>query len=217
MKLIIFSGAKLLLVVLGVLIASGCESRRQVKKTIKGPKTLVYNLNIAGNVDQQGFIYTSTLVDELGDEVDYNTVIESAELSSLSIAIEPKAGNTAAGFKLSSLESSTDNATKYEILDLTNYPTTLPLDKNGETIVNNLLLLRGVDALNGALNRELVGKYPRDISRSPKFIQFRLRGTSVPASARIAATLILTVDITLEYTTCMSVPEFLFSDNPKCN
>ena len=200
---------------------AGCESRRQLRKTIKGKKTLAYQINTTGATDVSGFVYTSTLVDALGDEVDYVTVIDRFELSSLSIKIEPNANNTALGFRLLSLEASTQGYTKYEMIDLSKAPTTtLPLNSIGTTLINDILLVGGVDGLNTIISSELVGTKPGVYANkaAPKAIQFRLRGANVPASSRANVTLTLEFELTMEYTTCVSVPTPMFgSDTPSCD
>ncbi|MBD2703947.1 hypothetical protein IC229_25100 [Spirosoma sp. BT702] len=197
-----------------VILATGCQSRRKVKKTVKGKKSLVYQINTTGATDQDGFLYTSTLVDALGDEVDYNTVIDSFELTSLSVGLVPNAGNTAQNFRIQSIQASTQGGTKYEMVDLSKIPAALPLSSVGSSIINALLFAEGLEGLNNTIRTELVGRNPTSLA--PRAIQFRLRGTNLPAGSRASVTLTLDMELTMEYTTCMSVPEFLFSDLPSC-
>lgn len=215
----LFSVRGLLCVLAVAAMMAGCESRRQLRKTIKGKKILTYQMNTTGNTDQDGFIYTSTLVDALDDEADYVTVIDRFELTSLSVGIVPNSGNTAFGFQLSSLQASTQGFTKYEMVDLSKVPTTIPLNTAGTTLINDLLVFSGVDGLNNLIASELVGRNPGILSKTaPKAIQFRLKGVNIPASSRAAVTLTLELELTMEYTTCVSVPTPLFgSDTPTCD
>ncbi len=169
----------------------------KIEKSLSKSKTISFNINTVGSIDQTERISSRDLVESLTDDpatFGYRRgyTITGLSIQSINVVLNPKAGNKATGINSASYISSTSTPGNVKLIN----EQVLGMGNGGSILANTHLALEGVDAVNGFL-RDAIGN--KGLSTS---LLIKILGKTSPATERAVAELQVNITFNIEYWYC---------------
>ena len=169
----------------------------KVEKNLSKSKTITFNVNTVGSIDQTERISSRDLVESLTDDpltFGYRRgyTITGLSIQSVNVVLIPKAGNKATGINSASYISSTSTPGNVKLIN----EQVLGMGDGGSVLANTHLALEGVEAVNGFL-RNAIGN-----EGLTSTLLVKILGVTSPVTLRAVAELQVNITFNIEYWYC---------------
>ena len=169
----------------------------KIEKNLSKSKTITFNINTVGSIEQTERISSRDLVESLTDDqatFGYRRgyTITGLSIQSINVVLIPKAGNKATGINSASYISGTTTPGNVKLIN----EHVVGMGDGGSVLANAHLALEGVDAVNGFL-RDAIGNEGLSATLLVKIL-----GQTSPATERAVAELRVNITFNIEYWYC---------------